>query len=719
MQSAANVASASQLTVTLIAEPGIAGGPRGAFGSECWPYRLDAYLTHELRACGTQQALFVREESSVTAQFTFALSVRARKRATRQRGAIEQAGAYAAQRRSAKPAASTALVVAAYATTWSRSGQRCWTHVGTATILLATLTALGNETAMLQLVQNRDNDASTLISRPLLKGRLFVAHVRASAEMRALRAPSALDDVDQSAEQQERTAVAMSALIDRGMSAYFARDGSATLARPTKPFLMPFHCPEYRTPRMVLPASAYALQAPAQHIDVAYYEQLLDIALARSALQRRDVAELAAAAPDSYRGAALVSLAARLVTVFATSQVYLSDFLNRNVATQPYRNDLLEEDEDFKVCRMCGGDDCEGCALEVHMHVRELCGARSYYVERMSDELRAVRTLLTQYVSVLALGCVTNARMTAATLDQSVALAHTFCTLLPRATLLDALAPGVRSDAAQALDDYTLDAQSRGRPIAIAEGTAPIDPAMRPVAAYYAPDDERRELQSALAAAAARRQITMQIQLILEEEAASSAAVEVFGAPDRDAAGVDYSSFYKWVVSFATPALGATRTFDWAFVYNRDDGSARTFGVTANDLLAGADSVGVVPFLRYTESEARLCDAVLADQQPIPALRVATSDTCTLCAQRQRYNDQLPELASSKAPRRAAGTLLHPRHTFITVRERDVDDKLMRALDRIVGEIDLVAIEYRWHTINRAVDATNEHNCVLDILISF
>src|SRR6056297_3282833 len=295
MQSAANVASASQLTVTLIAEPGIAGGPRGAFGSECWPYRLDAYLTHELRACGTQQALFVREESSVTAQFTFALSERARKRATRQRGAFEQAGAYAAQRRSAKPAASTALVVAAYATTWSRSGQRCWTHVGTATILLATLTALGNETAMLQLVQNRDNDASTLISRPLLKGRLFVAHVRASAEMRALRAPSALDDVDQSAEQQERTAVAMSALIDRGMSAYFARDGSATLARPTKPFLMPFHCPEYRTPRMVLPASAYALQAPAQHIDVAYYEQLLDIALARSALQRRDVAELAAA----------------------------------------------------------------------------------------------------------------------------------------------------------------------------------------------------------------------------------------------------------------------------------------------------------------------------------------------------------------------------------------------------------------------------------------
>lgn len=728
------------MRVTLIYEPCVAGGPRGQFGSECWPLRLDAYGTHELGACGVETTIFREETKSVTALVTLTRSRRASKRGGRYRGPFEKAGAYKLesieQTSTFTMAASTALVVNAYATTWSHSGERCWTQVGTAVVLMSQLISLSSGTLVTQFVQNHDNDASVQQTRPLLKGSLHIAQAQVGATLRVLRAATALD-VDCNAKTQRNTASEMCALINRGMDAYFARNGSATLARPTKKFLYPFHCPEYRTPRMPVASSAYAMLEVSDRLDVAYYEQLLDIALARGALRRDMVAELAAAPPDSYQGAALVSLAVRTVTVFATSQVYLSDFFNRNVSTAPYRADLLEEDEDFKVCRLCGGDDCEGCALEVMMHVRELCGARRSDVKRMSAELRAVRALLSEYVPLLTLGCVTNERMTAATLDQSVALAHTFCTLMPRAALLDALAANVRNDAVQTLNDYTLDAKSRGRPVVIAEGTAPIDPAMRPVETYYARPADAAALQSALAAAYARRDVTLRVEMVLEEHgaevlekrlgaessdhSAEAIAIEVFGPPDRAAPGVDYSTFYKWIVSFATPALGAMRVFDWALVYDRDNARKRSFGVTANDFLAGAESVGVVPFLKYTEAEAELSDAVLADQQPIPALRTAASNTCSLCPRRAAYEERLAALQNFYAEPVDGdrGTVLHPRQTFMTVRERDVGDNLLKALAKIVDEIPLLELEYKWYTLNRAVDGTDEHNCILDIYLRF
>jgi len=710
-----------RMQVTVVYEPRVAGGPEGQFGSECYPLRIDAWPTHELAACGTRTTVFRQEAKSSTAQFTFTLPKSARKRGKRYRGPFEKAGAYSLEVTQESSeftvASSTAVVFAAYATTWSHDGERCWTHVGTAVVLLRSLLSIRTGAMAVQVVQNHDNDASVKQTRPLLKGALYIASAQVGATLSVLRAPTALD-IDNSEDATRNTASAMCALINRGMDAYFARDGSATLARPSKKFLYPFHCPEYRTPRLPVASSAYSMLESSGRIDVAYYEQQLDIALARSALNRSMVAALAEAPAASYRGVAFVSLAVRTMTVFATSQVYLSDFFNRNVSGEPYRSDLLEEDEDFKVCRLCGGDDCEGCALEVLMHVRELCGARRSDVARMSDELRAVRALLTEYVPVLALGCVTNARMTAAALDQTVALAHTFCTLIPRDTLLNSLARDVRDEAVQALDNYTLDAKSRGRPLVIAEGTAPIDPAMQPVEAYYAPRTEAAELNTALSAAARRRQVTMQIEQIFEQEGAAKVAIEVFGPPNQVAPDVDYSSFYKWVVSFSTPALGSMRVFDWALVYNRDSARKRTFGVTANDLLAGSESVGVVPFLNYTKAEAQLSDAVLADQQPIPALHTAQPNTCSLCPRRAQYTERLPRVLTDTT-NDDFGTMLHRRRTFMTVRERDVDDKLIKALNRIAAKPNITELDYRWYTLNRAVDGTNEHNCILDIYVGF
>jgi len=702
-----------ELALTLAYEPRVAGGPDGAFGAERYPLRLDVYGTHELGG-GDVRHWVIGEKSERAMRVTLHRTRVARVAPFAASGAYADGAARTPT--AAGVAASTAVIVRAYATTWTKARQRCWSHAGTAVIELSELVRGG--ALRVNLVQNRDNDMGSSETHELLKGALVVRDVRVGAALRTLNTRNAFD-IDADSRTAESAAGQLVGVINRGMSEFFGR--GAVLRRPTIAALTPFHCPEFRTPRMPLPASAYALLAPTGATDVAYYEQLLDVALARSALTRDDVDALAAAPAGSYRRAALASLAVRTVTAFATSQCYLSDFLNRNVAGQRYRAELLEEDEDFKVCRLTGADDCEGCALEVHMHVRELVAAPDDAVARMSDELRAVRRLLAHYVPTLALGCVTNARMTAAELDQSAALAHTFATLLPRALVLDWAPPALRDELVGALNDYTLDAASRDLPVLIGEGTAPIDPAMRPVAAYYAANSAA--LRRALAAAAARRRLTELVSSELERAGAGAGAadIEVFGAPDRAAPGADFSNFYKYAVSFATPALGAARLYDWALVYARDSETRRTFGVTANDLLDASERIGTVPFLEFSEHEARVCDAVLADQQPIPVLRRArsTAARCSLCARRARFEERLAALVRDSGPPSERGTVLHARRTFVTVRERDVDDALVGALERVARSTDVQSFSYAWYTLNAAIDGTDEHNCILDVYLDF
>lgn len=681
--------------------PLVSGGPVGEFGSELYPLRVDMFGTHEL-ATDRQTIVFSQEAT----EHKFQVVVR-----RGNTGIVPQpnnrlfwrAGAYEQQEDTSSAdtfSPSAAVIMNMYCNTYTKTKQRCWTTAGTAVLTLATLASATERGATLELAvwQNRDNSfpdgvATTVemsSKHALLKGRLFVERVQLMSDIR-FRAPTRYD-VDARIEIATQAARTLCLMIDRGMQMFFgAGKKSTALGRPSAPFLSPFHVPEYRTPRMPLPSSAYAMLMPDGQLNELYFEQLFEVALRRANMTRAQALALVGDAGSKHERCAFAALCVRAVSVQAVSLCYLDDFLNRNKrgATR-YNKELIEGDEDFKIARLCGADDCEGVALEVSMHVRQL----SAHKGPLSPLLDAARTLLRQYVPTLLLGCVTNVKMTAAQLDQQCALAHTFCGLLPRPFCAQ-IANGVKVPGLSWCGTAEW-------PVLFAEGTAPIDPVMQPVATYYPPGS--RELQEALRAAADRRVVGDLIYKTLADHGVEYANLEVFSAPDR-AGGGDYSSFYKWVMSGAVAEFAGQRKLDWAFV----DKQRQTFGVRADWLLAQKhDAIELVSFLEYSKEEARLCDAVLEDQQPIPNLTRQTEAGSAL----------LPELPQTPgaAP---SGTVLHQRRTFVTVRRQDIDSKLLRAVAELKRNDKIRAISHALYTLHQSVTGDGAPNQIVDIYFDF
>lgn len=684
--------------------PRLAGGPAGQFAVECYPVRLDVHATHQFAlATGVRQFFFGNE----SADYRPELRIRYHER--RQAGPFLAAGAYEPELRTAEAYtwdASSAIVFSAYATSYTKTGQRCWTPVGVAVVTLRALLELQCEqTLEFGVWLNRDNafprdtrgKAASEAKHALMKGRLHVLHASLPAGLATRMRQPTRYDVDADPEIGRKVAEDLCLAIDRGMQMFFSGRSNDPLSRVTQPYLRQFNVPEWRTARQPLPASTYSLLMPVDDADPAYFRRLFQVGLRRSSLTEERALELARSSLH-FEQAAFASLVVRSLCVYPLSLCYMDDALNRNVASEQgaYNPSLVEGDEDFKLARLCGADDCEGVALDVHMHFRQL-RAGSF-----SDPLlRAAAGFAREYLPALMLGCVTNSKMTAAALNQSCALAHTFSAWLPRRFFREAAAEQTPS-----LAHFT-DGGSSSAPVLFAEATAPIDPAMLPVSSYYDAAKERDSLDAALSAARARRLVNEMIFGALAQADADYAQVEVFGPPDNS--GTDYSGFYKYAVSMAVSDLAVDRTLDWVLLQN-----GRSKGVAINDLLDGrADTVRLVPFITLSEHEARLCDAVIADVQPLPNLRLEASGR-PFDARLTQALDRLSFGSSA-----AGGTPLHPRQTFITARERDVDDRLLTALAAIRASPLIRSFSYQWHALAEPIDGSRERTAILDVYIGF
>lgn len=723
--------------------PLIAGGVVGKYASEIYPVRVDAHGTHQLACAFTKQGGPIGAQQFVIDRLAESHSFHVRMQ-RHQATSCEsglwmpyfQAGAYTAPIDVSQSAdhttcaASTAIILHTYATTFNETGQRSWSCTGAAVVplgmLIMALERAERET-LVEVVQNRDNDAESAHNHPLLKGHINITNVRIIGL--ALRAPTRYDIIASEARMEE-TAKLMSALIDRGMHAFFGKEKcGAFLTHQTRTFLRPFHCPEFRTERQPLPASAYAMLMPCGDTDVPYYEQLVEIALARSALTRAQATRLGQLALSGdgllHERYAFASVAVRSMSAFALSQCYLDDFLNRNVAGAGWQDKKVEGDEDFKIQRLCKADDCEGAALEVHMHVRALARAPEALVAQMSPLLQLIRQFVRRFVPVLTLGAVTNKKMTAAELDQSSVMAHTFPMLIPFWQLYNASSVEARvllkrtRFYAERRDELEAWGENSEWTTLIGEGTAPIDPAMRALSTYYTDDTANERVAQVVVAA--RRRLTTDVVSALCDAGEENVSTDVIGAPDVHGPQCDYSPFYKYPVSFATPEFADLRTLDWAFVYKRDSESGRTFGVEFRDVMypTAERHADVIPFVDISEEEARTIDAVLLDQQPVPVLQLAPAEWRS--AAEEQFGAAIEQIkARERAPELdVKGTVLHPRHAFLTLRAEDITNTTVAALRRIEALPQVFSFRTRWWTLNAAVDGTEMHNAVLDVYLKF
>ncbi len=683
--------------------PRLAGGAQGQFAAERYPVRIDAYATHQY-AIGTGVQQFLIADANADHR----PYLHARYEERRPEGPFLKARAVPAEVRTMDAYtwdASTAFIFNAYATSYTKTGQCCWVPVGSAVVTMRALLELRPEGILeFGVWLNRDNafprdprgKAATEAAHALMKGRLHILYAQLPASIASrMRTPTPYD-IDASDEIGRRAAEDLCLAIDRGMQLFFSGRQHDRFTRVTKPFLRQFNVPEWRTARQPLPASIISLLEPHGEPDLAYFRRIFEVGLRRSGLNEAQAIELARSSVY-FEQMAFASLVVRSLCVFPLSLCYMDDVLNRNVECEQgaYDPARVEPDEDFKVARLSGGDDCEGVALDVHMHFCQLRASNT-----RDPLLAAAAALLRQYTPTLMLGCVTNSKATAAALNQNCALAHTFSTWFPRSLFAKAA-----SDPTPSLS--TWDTAESALPVLIGEATAPMDPAMLPVVRYY---NRQNVCDEALEAVRTRRQVCDAAYAELARAGADYAQIEVLGPPDSAGPGADYSGFYKYAVSMAASDLAVDRTLDWVLLH---DGESK--GVAFSDLLdARPGRVQMAPFVSLEEHEARLCDAVVADCQPVPNLTLAAEEFAPSAAITRALDSLV--FGDPGAP---GGTALHPRQTFLTARARDVDQRLIDALVQI-RRLPLVrSLAYEWHTLCAPVDGSDILNAVLDVYIGF
>ena len=613
--------------------PRVAGGSEGQFAAECVPLRLDLFGTRELSGPVRQIVMGQLSTSRV-------LEVEFRVQPTQCRLALPfcdagvgERSAYVQENASGVCAQSCAIIANLYARSWTECGQRIWTSLGGALMPLAVLLNMTRSDRVerrFNVVCNREVDAPEQPTEVPVKGVIEIARVETfgSAQL-ALRSTRPTGDIYQSLAALEGARRQMAAMIARGQACFF---GKAAFLRPTIRALLPFHVPTNQTDFMLLPSSSYTMLAPREPLSLPYYEQLLAVALRRSRLSEADALRFGRAARDStgarFERAAFASLVVRTVTVFALSQCYTDDILNLNNSGSAWRADFVCNDEDFKLCRVCGADDCEGCALEPHMHVNQLCGCLDdATLAQMSPLLRLVRGFLRTFVPCLVLGCVTNKQLTIDRMDQNNAQAHTFAVLVPF-TMFTGMLDAERRKQLETQSRFAADRAAdlrewRGiEPYPLfCEATAPIDPAMRPTRSYY--DNAATAAAAAEAAVESRRAfIQFAVRCLKSTRVINRIGLEISGAtaPGASDAARDQSTFYKYIVSLTTNVFADLLVCDFTVVYDRDEPDKRRFGVCFADFINASASIGMVTHLVYTPAEAAIVDAVLTDQCPIPNL---------------------------------------------------------------------------------------------------
>lgn len=736
--------------LTLEYAPDVAGGPVREFATEHYPLRVDYFGTNQLAHCGCPLSPERQTRLFRTSADSRRFAVRIHKHAMSAANGIGaqqpffEAGAYAPINPplalKSGLAASTSIVLMFYATTYTTLQQSCWTNVGMALLPIA---AVRSGKGRFDIVQYRDPDseASKPNFDPPRKGTVTVLGFNAGGLNATPQPEVKYDTIDDRVLQ---------GIIDRNLGQFFPDRRShraAPLSHPTEPYLAPFHVPVNQQ-RKRLTSCTYAQLRAYGKMSVSYYENLLTIALRRSGAEVKaalewsefiDAGDDKPAAPyASPEQNALVSIAVRLIVVFPLSQRYLDDTLNRNTQNKPYSAKKVLPDEDFKICRLCGGDDCEGVCLEAMIHMRDLVDADDETRAAMSPLLRRICDVLRLFIPMMMLGCVTNKKATTATLDESNALAHTFCALVPFWQFYNDLDVKSRDWLLRTqyyqrhrrlLDRFRGDGRANFFVTTMAEGTAPIDPAMRPVFHYY---NRRTRGYTGPAvpvqAARDRRALcTAMIAILDEYNLAEVLQPEMLGPPDaapEDSITVpDYSPFYKFVMSGSTPTFSETRTFDYAFALS----DHLTYGVPFDQVVDEDDSSAtpraprhgkplIVPYLRLSEDELRTSDAALMEMPPIPVLRLPP-DEWRNDARIKQWEPLLRALARWSVVGGDEKQALHPRLQYLTIYIDDLGATVLEALRRIAALPGVAGFAYEWFGLNAAVDGTSKHNIILDIYL--
>jgi len=750
--------------------PDIAGGAANKFASEHYPLRVDYYGTLQLCATDCVDQLPYKTLILQSPEHSHNFSVRLAAHVTSQgiHAPFFEAGAYqrplpttttsvgqqqqqGGDTDKVYVAHSTSIVFVFYATTFTTLAQRCWTNVGTTQIFLKDL--LDGHAYTVDVVQNRSTDSDyTADVKPMLKGSLKV--LQSTFRNVALRPATEFDTSE--TKQIDTMTFTMRRLLNRGMGMFFkdkrirsGQSGATPFEHATEEYLGPYHVPLFQTARFPLASCTYCMLAPRQPIDVAYNEQLAQVALARSGATRKEALIWSAFLDDSTQQQqqqqpianlarietwAFAAICARLVSVFALSQRYMDDVLNQNRQHHEWDDRKVKPVEDFKLCRLCGGDDCEGVCLETMNHIRSLADAPAALLDTMSPLLRRVCVFLRLFVPMMTLGCVTNRKATSAPLDESNALAHTFCVMMPFWMFYNQVSAAQRIQLLQSrfykrnkalLDRFTGANRDFFTPI-IAEATAPIDPAMRPVDSYYkevAPDETR----VAIAVAKDRRALCDAMIVILDRyDLAEVLQPEMLSPPDRQTTKKDekrdYSQFYKFFMCAQTPSFADLRRLDFAFLYKG------TYGTPFSDLInkpaefQNRDDLNIVNYLELTEEEAQIADAILLEAQPLPTLSIAPDSA--LNNERIRNLDAIFQkfkipLAAQQQQAIVADTPLHRRLQYLTISAEDINEKVINAVRQISQLRQVREFNYAWYGLNKAIDGTERHNVILDIYLRF
>lgn len=500
--------------------------------------------------------------------------------------------------------------VAVYAESTTDGNQSCLVNAGSVNVSLRD--ALTNPTAIHQVMQ-------VTADPPLIKGKMVFSQFALHGNIPIKFTQSSINPFPNS------LGIGLTARQDLE---HFAIKESqrvfsdGPLSRPEPDILRRIHCPVFRTPVGDLPGSAYVLMRSAKLSDPAFFEEIFTVALQRYNVTAASVTAIMHRQTASPRTMvrdlpfAMRILAAAL-SVYATSLVYMKDFVNNNGIHRTKRGAAIGC-EDFKVARLFGGDDCEGSALEVMMEFTDLLEIvpPNTPVGVMIAELQQFLQS-NVYIPVLGLLGVSNAQQTidASKLDATSTAAHTVCVLIPTTKIVNRLIECKMS--AEIIEtpfvQKYLDAPpnwDNELPVLICEGTARTEPLLRPLNTYYQPNQWPAALRRKTCIDAAR------MALYESDTWPACASLDVPNyVNDSTSHTGDYSPFYKVFGTFYTRFARHARVLD--FAWQRKDGTA---GMFFNDLVNGGDAEMVFPYNQYSLLNAEVVADTIEQLEPVPAL---------------------------------------------------------------------------------------------------
>lgn len=709
----------NNISFTLEYTANLAQGPEGTEGSERFPVQLEVVGTHELSPdLSSGRGVWIETLKKPAAAHRFEVKLNPPKQQTpflpyREGGAYEKT--YDLYDKTGESLAhSTAIIVRAYATTYSKSGQACLTAVGEAVFPMRELLKEGRMNS--PMLQHHESKPSDDRKSPLMKGNVGLTIDEHDFPRVRQANKFDVDNTKNPVVPRLRKMVDLSVTCDN--------ESTVFVPNPSQNELQPFNCSFFNTARVPLLPSAYAQLRPQGEINVPYYEQVLRIGRRRTfgpddQMDSRE-GDVMVLGSDVLTGkatrsqiAAYGAYVARCATVFATSQVYVSSFVNRNseyYGSRQYDPALVEDDEQFQVARRLGGGNANSMALECHMFVRQLQLSSPSLSNKMSPLLRQMRQFLRLYTSCITTCAVKKGGLSIYDVVQPGEVQrHTFCALIPLRTLYNAVDENTRMELEGSLafqnNNVRIKRAPANLPILVCEGTALVDPAMGAVTDYY-DETEKQEARMAEAAIEARRSFFERArELVLSKH--PSVNVEIFRPPNRAQRDGPLSEFYKYVTTFSTADFNDIGLVEFTLAYSRDD--ERTHGVSFENFVAGEFYAEESTLLK--DEDTKLLDAMLLDVRPIPNLQLPVDPETP---NSRELDTNINKSKEALEIRRGRHTMLHSRQLVLTVRREDVTDEMWDDMFELASEVEVAYTKVIQYTLSQPANGTKYFSEIID-----